>query len=62
MCTYICIHTHTYTLDFFSLLVVNQLQIEKELSRKDQQLGALTTLPEDPGSIPSTHKAAYNCL
>ena len=61
MCTYICIHTHIHT-GFFSLLVVNQLQIEKELSRKDQQLGALTTLPEDPSSIPSIYKAAYNCL
>ena len=27
-----------------------------------QQLRALTALPEDPGSIPSTHMAAHNCL
>ena len=23
---------------------------------------ALSTFPENPGSIPSTHKAAHNCL
>jgi hypothetical protein len=27
-----------------------------------QQLRALTTLSDDPGSIPGTHMAAYNCL
>jgi hypothetical protein len=27
-----------------------------------QWLRAPAALPEDPGSIPSTHKAAYNCL
>jgi hypothetical protein len=27
-----------------------------------QQSRALTALPEDLGSIPSTHMAAYNCL
>ena len=27
-----------------------------------QQLGALAVLPEDLGSIPSTHMAAHNCL
>ena len=27
-----------------------------------QRLRALTALPEDPGSIPSTHMAAHNCL
>ena len=27
-----------------------------------QWLGALTALPEDLGSIPSTHMAAHNCL
>ena len=26
-----------------------------------QQLRALTALPENPGSIPSTHMAAHNC-
>jgi hypothetical protein len=27
-----------------------------------QQLRALTAFSEDPGSIPSTHMAIYNCL
>ena len=27
-----------------------------------QQLRALASLPEDPGSVPSTHMAAHNCL
>ena len=27
-----------------------------------EQLGALAVLPEDPGSFPSTHMAALNCL
>ncbi|CAO2645611.1 hypothetical protein LEMLEM_LOCUS27546 [Lemmus lemmus] len=27
-----------------------------------QWLRALTALPKDPGSIPSTHMAAHNCL
>jgi hypothetical protein len=27
-----------------------------------QKLRALTALPEDPGSVPSTHIAAHNCL
>lgn len=27
-----------------------------------QQLRALAALPEDPGSVPSTHMAAHNCL
>jgi hypothetical protein len=26
-----------------------------------QQLRALTALPEDPGSIPSSHMAAHSC-
>ena len=32
------------------------------LWRLAQCLRALAALPEDPGSIPSTHMAAYNCL
>ena len=27
-----------------------------------QRLRVLTDLPEDPGSIPSMHMAAHNCL
>ncbi|CAO2608825.1 hypothetical protein LEMLEM_LOCUS13963 [Lemmus lemmus] len=32
------------------------------LEEMAQRLRALTALPEDPGSIPSTHMAAHNCL
>ena len=34
----------------------------KGLGEMAQQLRALAALPEDLGSIPSTHTAAHNCL
>jgi hypothetical protein len=43
----------------------NYLSLEKQTKRvwRDAQwLGALTALPENLGSIPSTHKAADNYL
>ena len=33
-----------------------------EAREKAQQLRALAALPEDPGSIPSIHKAVHNLL
>ena len=42
---------------------VNNFKIySSEVGEMAQQLRALTILPEDPGSIPSTHMAAYNYL
>ena len=35
---------------------------KKKAGEMAQWLRALTVLPEDPSSIPSTHMAAYNCL
>ena len=35
---------------------------KKEAGEMAPQLGALTALPEDPGSISSAHVAAHNCL
>jgi hypothetical protein len=33
-----------------------------EAGEMAQRLRALVVLPEDPGSIPSTHMAAHSCL
>jgi len=35
---------------------------KKQAGEMAQQLRALVALPEDQGSIPSTHRAAHNCL
>lgn len=37
------------------------IEIQNRTEEKAQQLRVLTTLPEDPGSIASTHIAAHNC-
>ena len=38
--------------------------VKREWSAREmvEQFRALTVLPEDPGSIPSTSKSAHNCL
>jgi hypothetical protein len=38
------------------------LKKQTEAGEMAQLLRALAALPEAPGSIPSMHKAAYNCL
>ena len=48
-----------------SLLVTEHRLIIKEnggAGEMAQWLRALDALPEDPGSIPSTHMAVHNCL
>jgi hypothetical protein len=39
-----------------------QQKISKRAGEVAQRLRALAALPEDPGSIPSIHIAAHNCL
>ena len=46
----------------YSLSAVTQKKVYIGAREMVQWLRALATLPEDPGSIPSTHKAACNCL
>jgi hypothetical protein len=65
---------HLHTLNYFWIIMIsinlinsksNYLSLEKQTKRvwRDAQwLGALTALPENLGSIPSTHKAADNYL
>jgi len=38
------------------------IQNRRQSRREAQWLTALAALPENPGSIPNTHKVAYNCL
>ena len=54
-----CAYTLTHTL-FREKCVSKNMQTGA--GEMNQWLGALTALPEDPGSIASAHKAAHNCL
>jgi hypothetical protein len=43
-------------------LIYPEALIRIQLGERAQWLNALTALPEDTGSIRSTHMAAHNCL
>jgi hypothetical protein len=42
--------------------MVSIKKINNRAGMMPQRLGVLIALLEDPGSVPSTHMAAHNCL
>lgn len=55
-----CYRQHATSVSSVSIFLLQSSNLGT--GKMDQQLKALTALPKDPGTIPSPHMAAYNCL
>ena len=56
------LYSYPFPIHKYHLPYVKNMEFENWRTRETAQLlKALAVLPEVPGSIPSTHKAAHNC-